>query len=507
MHQLPNAVYRLVSTVVVTCLFLTVTYSCGGSSMPQGGSAEYEVSITNSGNTNAPSLQSFAHGIYGNEWLLFAGRTNNPIDSLNGGLHNINANYADKSFKPASFNESIFVYNVESDSIWSLSLASFVNKLKSKWPLLNPVLNKLTTVFVNSNALVTQDKDDYLYLIGGYGPTPGDTTLYVTFNQVVKIHIPTMIAIIKGMPISGNIDSPIRLGSSEKLISTGGELFIINGTFYLAGGHNFVGGRENSQQYVSAVYPFTISNSGPFSLDISLSDPITDAVNPSDSAEANNSAFRRRDAPMVPSLYYNYSAGSIQQGITFYGGVFQPGDPPRAWNNAIYITPGNQDSQYYYDSDYSQNNHNVYSCPDFEAFDSQTNLLHTFLMGGIGSGIGHGGDTLSGFTNNTLRVTDNVDSLKSRYTLFENTYNSDHYFGAEAAMILNRKYPKYYVMPNNDTTEVIDLNATFPDETGSIDVGYIYGGIQAFIPNPQSYGSKKSQSTNAIWKVTLQKKQ
>ena len=42
--------------------------------------AEYIVSIDSVSNSKAPALQSFTHGIYQKEWLLFAGRTNKKND-------------------------------------------------------------------------------------------------------------------------------------------------------------------------------------------------------------------------------------------------------------------------------------------------------------------------------------------------------------------------------------------------------------------------------------------
>ena len=77
---------------------------------------KYTLSISQTDNTNAPSLQSFVHGTSGSEWLLFAGRTNS-LDSLNGGLHKLKGNYAGSSFTKASYNEQLFVYNPINDEI------------------------------------------------------------------------------------------------------------------------------------------------------------------------------------------------------------------------------------------------------------------------------------------------------------------------------------------------------------------------------------------------------
>mgnify|MGYP003628977333 FL=1 len=80
---------------------------------------EYVVNVTLVTQENAPALQSYAHGVNGADWLLFAGRTNRINDD--GGLHDLNANYSNTSFLPLSYNEDIFVYNVDTDVVSALS--------------------------------------------------------------------------------------------------------------------------------------------------------------------------------------------------------------------------------------------------------------------------------------------------------------------------------------------------------------------------------------------------
>ena len=108
---------------------------------------EYKVAITELENTNAPSLQSFAHAKSGSEWLLFAGRTNSK-DSLNGGLHDLNGDYSDTSFTPPSFNEEIFVYNVETDEVpHKISISKMIESVHEKYPSYSlDTLNKYKSV-------------------------------------------------------------------------------------------------------------------------------------------------------------------------------------------------------------------------------------------------------------------------------------------------------------------------------------------------------------------------
>lgn len=469
----------------------------------------YDVTITPVERTNAPALQSFAHAADGADWLLFAGRTNSQ-DSLIGGLHSIaKGNYANTSFIPPSFNGNLLVYNVESDSIWSLPIGDFFSRLSENCTNCDTMVSNTRNVFVNTNPLVMQN-DDFLYMVGGYGPEPGTSdSSYITYDAALKIHVPSMISLVKGNYSHVQWNNLIRFGNNETFRSTGGELFEINDTLYLAGGHNFGSKATGGQQYVSAVYPFTLTDSGYFGLQANIGEAISDKANPRDSAEANNSIFRRRDAPIVPALYKNGT--TLEQGITFYTGVFRPGSPPLAWNDAIYVHPTFIKNNKYYtpDSSYDQGNHNVYATSHFEAYDSSTDTLHTFLLGGIGTGNVHGGDTLSGFTNNGVHITMDVSTLKSNYTLMENVFPSTHpdsLYGAESILFLS-KNKLAFTTAGGEETEIIDLATTFANNGGSsVDVGYIYGGIETYEANPQTYGSGKSAASNKVWKVTLHKK-
>ncbi len=472
---------------------------------------EYEVSIKNIDSLNkAPALQSFIHGVNGSDWLLFAGRTNSKTDSI-GGLHNLNANYADSSFLPKSFNRDLFVYNFELNKRWTLPLGTLLDILNNHFK--NDDIKFSRTAFVNTNALVTQDDEGFLYYLGGYGPDGSDTTKYKTYNQIVKIHIPSMISLIKGELKHVDWLKLIRVGrdSSNTLISTGGELFKINNTFYMAGGQNFGASQASGQKYVSAVYPFTLTESllkSGIILKVDVKDPISDVSNPMDSASADNSIFRRRDAPIVPALFKNSPV--IEQGITFYAGVFQFGTPPPAWNDAIYVHPNWKNANkrsFTYDSLYNQANHNVYATADFVAYDSSSGTLHTFLLGGIGDGIVNADSTLSGFTNDGVHITMGVNSLKSSYTLLRDVFNyNSNYYGAESALILNNSNLDLFKLSNGDKTEIVDLVKSFSSGKDTVNIGYIYGGIESYEANPHTYGSNKSAASNKIWKVSLTKK-
>ena len=486
--------------------------------------------------TNAPELQSFAHAVSGEQWLLMCGRTNSASDGYDGGLHNMgpSSNYSSKSFPPVSFNTSIYLYDASNNSLSSLAFADF-NAALTKSAGSNPDAT-LTTYFndvVNhlnqlrcSNPLATQVGDN-LYIVGGYGTNPDSTQYgasYQTFNTVTQIHVPTMIKVINGQSVTATEwESFYRMGSADQLQSTGGELHAIDGTFYLCGGHNYGKGALKGQKYVDAVYPFTVSNaSGNMaSLDITVSDAISDM--PADKIKTHEadleSIFRRRDGPMVPILAKN-SAGAIVQGVAFYAGVFKPTPQGQkgleAWNDAIYVTPdlaqtGTTVASYKMDTDYNQQNYNVYSCPDFGAVHSNESgdvLLSTFMPGGIGNGDAEG--KLSPFSNTYVEAVLNTSSMTSTPNIVKESMYPDHtnFLGAEAAfMPANDASIKYY-SSSIGTTEFVDVAATFGPTGGSKVIGYFYGGIEAEIASPGSgdrtgYGAGLSKATNQVWAVTL----
>ena len=322
---------------------------------------EYVISVEATKNKNTPALQSFSHATNGDEWLLFAGRTNQEND--NGGLHDMTAksDYAEESFPPLSFNEYLYVYNPITDSLpTSITLEEMITTTASKFPSYSlDTLSKYQTAFRNTNALVKQ-VDEYLVVVGGYGPKnfTTDKKDYITYNHVVKIHVPSLAALIK--KDYSNVDEKklFAFGQDKRLVSTGGEMHYINfeqdSTFYLVGGHNFGGTAANGQKYVDAVYPFSLTtNKATHALSVNLNTPISDVSDPNGVSSDDTSIFRRRDGPITPSLYFNSLENSLEESIAIYAGVFKPGEDLEAWNDAVYVHPnyaGANNRLYTYDS-------------------------------------------------------------------------------------------------------------------------------------------------------------
>lgn len=486
----------------------------------------YTLYVDTTSNVNAPSLQSFVHGKSGDDWLLFAGRTNQSGD--NGGLHDMTGNYTNTSFPPPSYNDSIFVYNVTSDTRTAISIDKMMSVLQSNFPNNYKAVQGYESVFKNSNPLVRQD-GDYLFVVGGYGPADFSATgsaaqNYITYDHVGKIHVPSLINLVKGDYANVHADKLFSFGKGTNLTATGAELLKVGTTYYAVTGHCFGNNCSGFQKYQDAAYPFSISKDSAHKLTLSQGNPITDVIDPTAAIADDLSNFRRRDQPIVPAIYKSPANGRIQEGIAIYSGVFKAGNDNnlQAWNDAIYIHPSwanDAGRLFTQDTDYNQNNYNVYACPSFVVYDADSDLAQTYLLGGIGDGQFAENGFLSGFTNTAVRIETNIGKypLSSTNELIQpgNLFNKDSdnaapFYGAEAILFANDSLPyvsAWYTDASGswaqEATEIIDLSGI---SDGDIDIGYVYGGIEAFVSNPASYGPRKSRASNKIFKVVLKKK-
>lgn len=474
---------------------------------------DYSIQIKAADNTtSAPALQSFAHGQYNGEWLLFAGRTNAEED--NGGLHKQQSNYSVRSFPPSSFNTNVYCYNPATDALWQLSFIDLKNELSEsaknesnvelkgikkdilKW------FDLYAETFRSSNPQVTQD-GEFLYVVGGYG-TPIDSTLdsvaYQTFDVIARIHIPTMFKVVK--KDWDNISNEewlkwLNFGRNSTLTATGGELFKIGSKFYLAGGHDFK--YYFNQRYLNCVYEFELDTKPLLGLTATITDTISDidmATLFQDPKKADStSKFRRRDGPIVSSLYADTN-DSLTPGFSFYAGVFTYHFG--AWQDAIHITPKAAEPYWIADTtQYNQKSFNVYACADFGIYDPSSKTIISYLPGGIGNGANDG--NLSGFTNTLGIATFNHDTKEMTFNTSTSCFPSS-YFGAEA-IFFSSENAVNYTTSSGVESELIDASQTFKTNDEEVLLGYIYGGIESFVVSPGGYGSDKSGASNKVWEV------
>ena len=530
-------------------LFIPFFFSCQqNKGLKSEDAAQYSVTIEplTDLDTPPPALQSFIHGVEGNDWLLFGGRTNSP-NSNEGGLHQIDIDdYAYESFPCRSFNTYMYAYDINSSTIDSVNIVSLINELSQLFNEEIPF-----QAFVNSNSQVKQDGDD-LYILGGYGPINSEqcyptsqkfTVEYATSPYFMKLDVSFWIEALQNNKgsglakfIAGEFNKvlaecksdytcllnnlPILFGQSDYLAGTGGELFKKDDTFYLAVGQNyfetdkFNDGKETVDTfahtpYLTSIRAFqisaTLSNNVP-ELSINTSfNPISDVDSSYFGTQYadENSTFRRRDVSITPSFF-----GDIANfGFTIHGGVFQPGGPPfHGWNDALFIYPDKINGIAYSHSDDSAayGNFNLYACANFTGYDEDSESIHTFLMGGIGDG--QTSSFLSGFTKSVTHVTQPLTDFAQSISIEVDEdgfaipgYN---FYGAESVFVFNDDIGLTFMDENPD---ILDLNNLSFDTNGQIEIGYIYGGIEADISNPGGYQGDKSRASNKIFTVTLTK--
>ena len=494
--------------------------------------------------SHAPALQSFVHGTCLGEnghqyWLLMGGRTNS--DGGDGGLHQAadnsqitdgndslvkatNEDYAYYSFPMKSFNQTIYLYDVDSDTIVShIKMETVI-----KWCSNIASLAKIpftSSALVNTNALARQ-YGNTLYLVGGYGPSDitqnpvtGDTVQYETSAFYLQIDIPSLANYMMG---TGGIPL-VKVGYNDSIRSTGGELFKIGETLYVAGGQHYrevdslIGDGQDlvpfDQKliYLTSVVPFTTSETlipGWVNVSINRDNIITDLphLDSLDTPFADStSVFRRRDVVVAPTFIRDEN----HAGFVFHGGVFKftksakdPGAGPfEAWDNALIIQPDNTPRWDTSNLTALYNSYNVYSCPNFVGIENDS--VYSFLMGGIGDGVAN--FWVSGFTHsNTTVAQPIVDPAAMVTDVDKNGFNPDgtdnRFYGAEAVFIYDHTSPLVF---HKNNAEILDLAATLPKSGDSIVVGYIYGGIEADTPNPGGYQGGYTRASNKIFRVTL----
>mgnify|MGYP000689955233 FL=1 len=142
------------------------------------------------------------------------------------------------------------------------------------------------------------------------------------------------------------------------------------------------------------------------------------------------------------------------------------------------------------------------------AYDASTKILHTFLLGGVGDGNTSKEIRLSGFTNTGTHIKLYVESnplISTNSTFSQNlfaksTTNSKPFYGAEAIFFPSSNFKSTSVSP-----DILDTSSVFNETNSSVQIGYIFGGIEAFSSHPGTYGRTKSRASNKVWKVTLTK--
>lgn len=371
-------------------------------------------------------MQSYAFGQADGKWLLIGGRLD--------GLHR---RQPWASFDLAGHNNQLFVVDPVARQVWTAGLAA----------LPTPVAEQLS-----ATNMAFYQEGDQLYCVGGYGysATLGDHT---TYAKLTAIDVPRVIAaVVDNQPYADYF----RQITDPDLQVTGGQLEKIYDTYYLLGGHKFLGrynpmgpnhGPGFVQEYTNSIRRFRLVDDGE-QLSLIKLPAYTDAAN-----------LRRRDYNAEAQIFPNGEAG-----VTMFSGVFRPDA------NLPFLSAVDVDSSGYEVQDDFQQLYNHYHCPVMPVYSAEANEMHTVFFGGIAQFYEENGalvqDDNVPFVKTIARVTRDGAGQLTEHKL---PVEMPTLLGTGAEFIPNQSLPRYA----NGVFKLDDL----PGDTTQL--GYIFGGISS----------------------------
>ncbi len=452
-----------------------------------------------------PGLQSFASAVYGNEWVMLAGRTNGMHDFTDSGAAN---------FPPNRQNVDVWVVNPATRHTWHRSLADGTSLSLDQ-------ISRLSATNTQSF-----QRGDGFFVAGGYGSLlssasydalTGSTTIvssgsFVTHNALTAIHLPELVGWVK----SGTGAAPTNLpatavtqisGADDYFAVTGGEMFkTANDQVHLVFGQNFQGGytASSSGVYTSQVRNFTLDYTpgGGSVVPVLSYSPVSASPEPGDAT-----AFRRRDLNVVPSIRRDPTdPAAVQDGMIAYAGAFtgtaiatgtgtvsSPGNG--VWTLPVEISATGTPTMIGTTSTASSfvQGMNQYSSANLSVYSGSTGDFTTFMFGGITANTY---DPQSGaltyqaeypFTNQITAVTRDVAGGYSQHYVGEYPFTpivsgarTFSLYGAEAKFFASPGLPAN-VTYENGVFKLDELLAL-----GSGTIGFIFGGIVSSVPNTSS---------------------
>ncbi len=404
----------------------------------------------------APGIQSYSLGKTSDgKWLILGGR----ID----GLHK---RRPFEAFLKKENNTSAFVIDPVANKTWETDLS---------------VLPASIFEQLQSTNQEFKQRGNTLYVIGGYGYsiTNGD---HVTYPNLTAIDLD---GLAKAIIEKSNISSFFRQISDSNLAVTGGQIGLLNDTFYLCGGQYFEGrynpmgpnhGPGFTQEYTNEIRTFKINDDG-----TSLS------IN-NYSASKDEQNLHRRDYNMVPQIFPDNT-----KGFTMFSGVFQY-DANIPWLNTVDV----KESGYKVNNEFNQVLSQYHSAK-VPIYNSETKEMMTVFFGGLSQ--------YQYDENGELVKDDEVPFVK---TISMVTRNPD---GSMTEKDLGIKMPAFLgsgaeFIPIDSSSiyleqEIINLSNLAKGQTL---IGYIYGGIESSSENIffRNNGTQSSAS-NQIFKVYINK--
>lgn len=390
-------------------------------------SNNYSILVKPHKNIGFNGLQSYASGQYDGKIILIGGRKE--------GLHQRQPFAA---FDPQFNNTEIVIINPLNNT--------YATRFLDSLPVpLNEQLQSTNMQFIQNGKS--------LFLIGGYGYSAAKDA-HTTYGSMTIVNLELLLNAFQNGTTLENCFSQII---DTIFAVSGGQLGILNETFYLVGGHKFEGsynpfGPDNGpgfyQQYSDQIRTFKIDKTNLSINDLKI---ITDTVN-----------LHRRDFNMLPQIFKNNEIG-----FTVLSGVFKK-NVNIPFTNSVDIFK----SSYKVNEDFTQYlNH--YACPKLVLYDEQNKRNDNILFGGIAQ-FYFAGKTM--VEDNDVPFTKSITcvSRDSNDVLSETAIGQlKSYLTTGADFFIN---PKLEMYPN----QIIKLNAI---KTDSVLLGYIIGGISTKTKN------------------------
>lgn len=409
-----------------------------------------EVSIDELG-----GIQSYAFAQHDGKWLIVGGRLD--------GLHE---RQPWASFDVAGHNNQLIVIDPVAQQKWTAALASLPASIQEQ---------------LSSTNMEFYQKGDYLYCLGGYGRSDTHDD-HITFPNLTAVDVPQCInAVIN----STNIEPYFRQVEDSLFQVSGGKLKRIDDTFYLLGGHLFIGkynplGPDFAttfvQEYTNAIRPFTLEDDGN-DITINHLNPYIDTLN-----------LHRRD--------YNAEAQIMpdgSEGVTMFSGVFQVDADLPFLNSVNVIKEG-----YAVNNDFEQL-YNHYHCPVLNVYSEEEHEMHSVFFGGLAQFYDDEDGNLVQddqvpFVKTIARVSRDKDGVMTETKL---ALEMPSLLGTGAEFIPNLDFPHY-------RNGVFHLDSLGEEKQL---IGYIYGGISSTAANIFFINDGTlSEASSQIFKVYISPK-
>lgn len=316
-----------------------------------------------------------------------------------------------------------------------------------------------------------------LYVIGGYGYSTSNAD-HITYDKLTAIDLDG----VENAIINGTSIVPFfRQITYSPFAVTGGQMGVLNGTFYLAGGQKFtgrynpMGGPSYVQDYIEEIQKFDIVDDGA-NLSVANYSTTSDLAN-----------LHRRDYNMSPQIFPNGD-----EGFTMFSGVFDPNDLP--YLNSVDVTASGHNTNNNFTQYLSQ-----YHSAKLPIYDADSNVMHTLFFGGMSQ------YTLDASGN--LVQDDNVPFVKtiSKVSRFSDGSMTELKLDIEMPTLVGSGAEFIPVSSSTwyDEREILKVNNLPMTKTL---VGYIYGGIESTGANIFfSNSGTQSSASSVIFKVYISK--